>query len=82
MPAKKYYKPEKSNKSTHLIENVDYSEDSLLCVCGWLGKAYGSDFRKHQKESEPWTGEYVLPYEGDKFNRALRARDSKELTPA
>lgn len=51
-------------RSTHKIEKVDYSEDYLLCLCGWEGRAYDVpitsvfykkelDWPDHRRTAEP-----------------------------
>jgi len=38
-------------KSTHVIEKYSVSEDTILCVCSWLGIT--ADFKQHQKDAKP-----------------------------
>jgi hypothetical protein len=53
----------------HVIEKVDYSEDYLLCTCGWEGKAY-DDIRQHAKTAPPVTDKKILRLEViSAFNR-------------
>lgn len=68
------------NSKTHKIKDISYSEDWLLCICGWEGKAY--DFiglRAHQKEAAPYEGEMIEVLYNGKFNRTIIPRDASEL---
>lgn len=53
--------------TTHLIEEYKVKADTILCCCGWFGKA--SAFAKHQFNSPP-TDKIPSPnpYEMDDFN--------------
>lgn len=71
------------NKS-HVIQDISYSQDWLLCVCGWEGKAYSVEaFRNHQKTSEPFDGHSISKQFEGRFNRSFSPlNDAKELTTA
>ena len=64
----------------HVIKEIDYSKNYLLCVCTWEGEALNDKaFRKHQKESEPYTGDALInPYAG-RFNTTFIDREFKDL---
>ena len=36
-------------KSNHIIEDISYAKDYVLCICGWEGKV--DDLRPHQLAS-------------------------------
>ena len=38
-------------KTNHVIERIDYSENYILCICGWDGKP--DQLKQHQKDSPP-----------------------------
>jgi hypothetical protein len=59
-----------ATKGTHVIENLIYAKDYLLCVCGWEGKAWDlSDFGKHKKASLPT--DKKMPKERTTFNTRI-----------
>jgi hypothetical protein len=38
-------------KSAHLIDDISYSKDFIVCTCAWKGPV--DDFQPHRKEEEP-----------------------------
>lgn len=34
----------------HLIADISFKKDWLLCLCGWEGKAYDKSFYLHRKQ--------------------------------
>lgn len=47
---------------THKIQDITFTPDYLLCVCGWEGKAYDIvGYRKHTREAEPTDKLYLGP---------------------
>jgi hypothetical protein len=41
----------------HVIQDISYQKDMILCVCEWRGPV--SEFQQHRKEAEPTTKEFV-----------------------
>lgn len=38
----------------HLIADISYARDWLICTCGWEGKALGKlEYFNHRKHAEP-----------------------------
>lgn len=63
------------SRSTHRIADIDYSEDYLLCICGWEGFAKdrlaGSedfivkkDYSTHRRKAPPVDEEFENKYRG------------------
>lgn len=41
-------------RGTHWIQDIKFSADYLLCICGWEGKAYDETlYRKHRQTAPP-----------------------------
>lgn len=64
------------SRSGHRIDIIDYSEDYLLCICGWEGFAYDriprtekfieeKDYPLHKKTAEKITGPFEDKYRGN-----------------
>ncbi len=70
---------------SHVIADIRYATDYMLCVCGWEGKAYDiPGLRKHQRDSEPYEGEILEKLHTGKFNPSFSSSrvnmtDTKEL---
>lgn len=50
---------------SHIIADISYSKDWLLCTCGWEGKAYDhKGYYTHRKESPLLENavDYIQPY--------------------
>jgi hypothetical protein len=38
-------------KSRHLIDDISFSKDFIVCLCAWKGAI--NDYQAHRKEMEP-----------------------------
>lgn len=59
------------SKSTHRIEDISYSQDYLLCNCGWEGKALDEDDYKTHKRTSPPTDKLVPVATVSVYNRSV-----------
>jgi hypothetical protein len=43
--------PQNTKRSQHLIDDISYSKDYIVCICAWKGTI--AEFQPHRREMEP-----------------------------
>jgi hypothetical protein len=61
--------PGNPRKTGHIIADINFNSNYLLCSCGWEGKPIQDEFKAHQNEA---MNQYKSPIQGETWKKIYR----------